>query len=190
MPEMVYKEKRFGTSTMANVAENWETLYRSDRAMKPPKKIYTQFFNDNNTWSASLERLSDNDTDYVRGDLARHAPFNGLSVAEAERLYLLAEELGEAVQAIGKILRHGYSSYHPYDPMRRSNRQALEKEMADIHAATALLRAARDLNGGNMEAEALKKIDKVRRDLHHQRPLKGAAVALGGQNAKPDASNP
>lgn len=31
--------------------------------------------------------------------------FNGLTPAEAERLALLLEELGEAQQAIGKILR-------------------------------------------------------------------------------------
>lgn len=36
--------------------------------------------------------------------------FNQLSPAEAERLALLSEELGEAQQAIGKILRHGQPS--------------------------------------------------------------------------------
>ena len=36
--------------------------------------------------------------------------FNKLSAAEAERLALLLEELGEAQQAIGKILRHGYEN--------------------------------------------------------------------------------
>jgi hypothetical protein len=34
--------------------------------------------------------------------------FNSLTPAELERLSLLLEELGEAQQAIGKILRHGY----------------------------------------------------------------------------------
>jgi hypothetical protein len=37
--------------------------------------------------------------------------FNQLTDAEAERLALLAEECGEVVQVIGKILRHGYESY-------------------------------------------------------------------------------
>jgi hypothetical protein len=40
--------------------------------------------------------------------------FNGLTPAEAERLALLAEECGEVIQAIGKVLRHGYESRHPY----------------------------------------------------------------------------
>lgn len=35
-------------------------------------------------------------------------PFNQLTNAQAERLHILLEELGEAQQAIGKILRHGY----------------------------------------------------------------------------------
>lgn len=34
--------------------------------------------------------------------------FNGLSPAEVERLALLAEECGEVIQTVGKILRHGY----------------------------------------------------------------------------------
>lgn len=35
---------------------------------------------------------------------------NKLNDAQSERLALLLEELGEAQQAIGKILRHGYQS--------------------------------------------------------------------------------
>ena len=35
-------------------------------------------------------------------------PFNELSPAEVERLAILAEEMGEAIQVIGKVLRHGY----------------------------------------------------------------------------------
>ena len=38
---------------------------------------------------------------------------NGLNDAEAERLAILLEEFGEAQQAVGKILRHGYESYDP-----------------------------------------------------------------------------
>ena len=34
--------------------------------------------------------------------------FNGLTPAEAKRLALLAEECGEVLQAIGKVLRHGF----------------------------------------------------------------------------------
>lgn len=61
-------------------------------------------------------------------------PFNGLSHAEAERLAMLAEEAGEVVQAVGKVLRHGYESYHPDDPRGIPNRALLENELADLHA--------------------------------------------------------
>ncbi len=48
--------------------------------------------------------------------------FNGLTDAQAERLALLLEELGEAQQAIGKILRHGYESMSPFDETKTTNR--------------------------------------------------------------------
>lgn len=38
---------------------------------------------------------------------------NNLTAAEQERLAILAEEMGEALQIIGKIIRHGYESYNP-----------------------------------------------------------------------------
>lgn len=41
-------------------------------------------------------------------EIGMDEPFNDLSNAELERLALLLEELGEAQQVIGKILRHGY----------------------------------------------------------------------------------
>ena len=66
--------------------------------------------------------------------------FNQLTPAEAERLAMLAEECGEVIQVIGKILRHGYDSYHPNDPAT-TNRQLLGRELTDLLAvATALCR--------------------------------------------------
>ena len=56
--------------------------------------------------------------------------FNGLSPAEAERLAILAEEMGETIQEIGKILRHGYESRWPDDAP--TNREKLEVELGDI----------------------------------------------------------
>jgi NTP pyrophosphatase (non-canonical NTP hydrolase) len=70
--------------------------------------------------------------------------FNGLSPAEAERLAMLAEECGEVIQVIGKILRHGYDSYHPdqaHKPpqYRCTNRQALGHELTDLYAVASAL---------------------------------------------------
>lgn len=62
----------------------------------------------------------------VRVDAVVSQHFNQLTPAEAERLALLAEECGEVIQAIGKILRHGYESRHPDGGP--TNREALERE--------------------------------------------------------------
>ena len=59
--------------------------------------------------------------------------FNKLTPAEAERLAMLAEECAEVIQIVGKILRHGYDSYHPVNP-RVSNRDLLAKELRDVNA--------------------------------------------------------
>lgn len=57
---------------------------------------------------------------------------NGLTDAQEERLFMLAEELCEAGQAIGKTLRHGYDSTHPEGG--ETNREWLERELGDVAA--------------------------------------------------------
>ena len=59
---------------------------------------------------------------------------NKLSEAEEERLEMLAEECGETIQIICKILRHGYTSHHPADLSRTTNWVLLKKELNDIKA--------------------------------------------------------
>lgn len=95
---------------------------------------------------------------------------NGLSAAEAERLALLSEELGEAVQAIGKILRHGYESFDPFlpPPAGNTNRQNLAKELGDIIAAMNLMRAGGDIDEEEVIGHAHRKLLKVGVFLHHQ----------------------
>ncbi len=72
--------------------------------------------------------------------------FNGLSPAEAERLFYLLEELGEAQQAIGKILRHGYFSYNPDVVNGPNNREMLELELHDVFTAIQMLTTQGDLD--------------------------------------------
>ena len=93
-------------------------------------------------------------------------PFNQLTNAQAERLALLSEELGEAQQAVGKILRHGYESRHPDGGP--TNRESLERELGDVKAAIFLLTDADDLNSGNLAFNMLKKSDRVGQYMHHQ----------------------
>lgn len=94
-----------------------------------------------------------------------------LSPAELERLACLSEELGEAQQAIGKILRHGYESHHP-DDWRRTNRDDLERELGDVLATIGMLTDAGDLNVEAIDNARISKRLKVRRFLHHQGPSK------------------
>lgn len=94
------------------------------------------------------------------------AHFNQLTPAEAERLALLLEELGEAQQAIGKILRHGYESTHPSGGVE--NRTSLTKELADVFVATRLMFDAGDLSRSRVAAYEEMKTESVQKYLHHQ----------------------
>lgn len=91
--------------------------------------------------------------------------FNRLTPAEAERLAYLAEEMGEALQAIGKVLRHGYDSHNPDAPHAGDNRLQLTKELMDVAGAIARMAAEGDvpahvLSGANP--------NKGERYMHHQ----------------------
>lgn len=70
--------------------------------------------------------------------------FNGLTPAEAERLAMLAEEAAEVIQIVGKILRHGYASYHPDNPSL-TNRVLLMNELADFNAVQLLMENSGDV---------------------------------------------
>lgn len=91
-----------------------------------------------------------------------------LTPAQLERLALLAEELGEAQQAIGKILRHGYESHNPDAEDAGSNRQHLGRECGHVTAALDLLVAANDLEFMDIEGGRNAKHDKLYRWMHHQ----------------------
>ena len=92
--------------------------------------------------------------------------FNKLSPAEAERLALLAEEMGEAIQAIGKVLRHGYESCHP--DSGDTNRQELERELGDVRHCMIRLCKAGDLSKDAIHAAADNKAEQVKQYLHEQ----------------------
>lgn len=71
---------------------------------------------------------------------------NNLTGAQLERLSWLMEELGEAIQCIGKIMRHGYDSKDPSNPNHKGNKDDLERELSDVYAAITLLSNHGDLN--------------------------------------------
>jgi NTP pyrophosphatase (non-canonical NTP hydrolase) len=96
--------------------------------------------------------------------------FNKLSNAEAERLALLSEELGEVQQVIGKILRHGYESIHPNGGP--TNRKLLEAELGDVLNAIELMYLFNDFGENLVDQNASSKAKYVGQWLHHQHDQK------------------
>jgi len=96
--------------------------------------------------------------------------FNQLTPAQAELLALLLEELGEAQQAIGKILRHGYESENPFIEDGPTNRESLERELGDVSAAIRLLAKAGDIDDNAIVRAEVSKLNRVAAFLHHQPP--------------------
>ena len=94
--------------------------------------------------------------------------FNGLTPAEAERLALLMEEMAEAQQVIGKILRHGYESYNPLDSSHKTNRYLLTKELGHVRHAIIRICDSGDIDRANLNTEMQKKSESIERWLHHQ----------------------
>ncbi|MGE3757361.1 MAG: hypothetical protein AB7H97_06375 [Pseudobdellovibrionaceae bacterium] len=97
--------------------------------------------------------------------------FNKLSPGEAERLAILAEECAEVIQVIGKILRHGYDSYNPFDDTKQTNRSLLEKECGDISAAQQMLANHDDIRLTAVAQWRERKLINVKKYTHHQDSL-------------------
>lgn len=92
--------------------------------------------------------------------------FNKLTPAEAERLAIFAEECGEVIQIVGKILRHGYESHHP-DSVR-TNRELLAEEMGHIECIMDRMIYAGGIACTAITAANCNKIATAKRYFHHQ----------------------
>ena len=90
-------------------------------------------------------------------------PFNKLKPGELERLALLLEELGEAQQAIGKIIRHGYAQFE--------NRMDLEEELGHVLYAVNLMCNNGDLTIDWINYYKKEKAEDIKSYLHHQEYL-------------------
>ena len=89
--------------------------------------------------------------------------------SELERLAILSEEMGEAIQVIGKIIRHGYDSCHPSDKNNVSNRENLEIELADVSLIINFMHEKKDINLLNFNKLIEKKKNKINKYLHHNK---------------------
>jgi NTP pyrophosphatase (non-canonical NTP hydrolase) len=78
------------------------------------------------------------------------------------------EECGEVIEAIGKILRHGYESCDPTKPYACTNRSKLEQELGDVRAAMLLICASGDVKKDYIHLYAEDKLKNIGKWLHHQ----------------------
>lgn len=96
-------------------------------------------------------------------------PFtNKLTQAELERLAILAEECAEVQQVIGKIIRHGYESYNPFDEAKTTNRELLEKELGHVEFITRLMMNSNDMTRFGIVRSCDNKEESIKPYLHHQ----------------------
>ena len=96
--------------------------------------------------------------------------FNRLRPEQTEALALLAEECGEVVQIVGKILRHGLNSYHPdagHPDANLSNREMLACEVSDLRAAVEIAERVGILFEHELRTRKDEKLARVGRYLHH-----------------------
>lgn len=100
-----------------------------------------------------------------------------LTNAERERLALLAEECGEVVQIIGKILRHGYESRHPDGGP--TNRELLQTEAGHVGFAMLLCERFGDMDGDAVDGALREKSIKIGQYLHFQDHGPGAMIYRG-----------
>lgn len=93
----------------------------------------------------------------VKTHLSIHGlPTNKLTMSELERLAILSEECGEVIQVIGKIMRHGYNSWHPNSP-NETNRDLLQKELEDLASVIWAMEAHIDFKLSKPPEEVWKK---------------------------------
>lgn len=92
--------------------------------------------------------------------------YNELSAAETERLAILAEECGEVIRIIGKILRFGYASSNPQSG--ELNRTQLTNELGDLANIIDMMVKAEDLDINLLDYYQGRKSANIHKWLKHQ----------------------
>ena len=95
--------------------------------------------------------------------------YNDLSPGDTERLAILAEECGEVVQSIGKILRHGAEDVNPTGS-GGDNRAMLECEIGDLLCAVDMLFDCGFLDRQAIDFNCEMKHNSVARWFHFDKP--------------------
>jgi len=93
--------------------------------------------------------------------------YNKLTDREMELLFMLSEEAGEIVQAVGKLLRHGAEEGHPDGGP--NNRAALSKEIGDlIGVVDHMAKNTTLLITDGIADSRYTKMERANRYTHHQ----------------------
>ena len=92
--------------------------------------------------------------------------FNKLTPEAHEALSLLAEELAESIQIVGKILRHGLRSENPDDP-GTCNLTLLEQELGHVEFAKQMVVDYCGLDMNGVASSMVAKANRVQQYLHH-----------------------
>jgi hypothetical protein len=95
-------------------------------------------------------RIGELEKDVAVLNRERSGELPGLTPGEIERLAILAEECGEVMRAVGKVLRYGWESRSPYGG--RPNRTALEREIGSVRAIVNLMLDSDDLSLAELQA--------------------------------------
>lgn len=91
-----------------------------------------------------------------------------LTSAQMELLALLAEECGECIQVVGKILRFGYTSLEPGTGEVYDNKELLVKELGDIRLAMEFLFESGEISPMSVKKRLDEKRQKIAPYLRHQ----------------------
>lgn len=92
---------------------------------------------------------------------------NNLTKAEIERYAIMAEELAEAQQIVGKILRFGREATHPNDPSR-PNHVRLAEELGHVEAMIDMLTENEDISEYFKKKAYIHKRSKVLKWSYYQ----------------------
>lgn len=84
-----------------------------------------------------------------------------------ERMAILFEEIGEALQALGKVQRHGFYSSNPYKPDDGDNQNQLEREIGHVVAAISLLSEVTEVDLSRIGKHVDLKTQSVQKWLHY-----------------------
>ena len=97
-----------------------------------------------------------------------HGMYEGLSLAETERLIKLQEECAEVIQIAAKVLIYGYEEVNILELDGPNNKERLEKELGDVIYWIEQMYLNKDINEVNILNHADAKHCKAKKYTRYQ----------------------